>query len=271
MTNEQTRPDYYSLKMLSDSSLKLFSDNSPRTALYLMKNGIKETDALIFGRFIHSCCLEPDTVDKEYHLLPSDFNLRSKANKELYQSIIDSGKMPIKWDMQQKANEMVDRIFESKNAKMLLKGIAEKEYFATIDGIEMKSKVDLVNSEKGYILDLKTTLNAEPEAFIKEMENRKYFQQAWLYRHMANLNGENIKKFFFLNITKEMPYTMSIIEVSDEQFQIGEAMFWHSFSLYKQALKTPDKDFDSFPSGQKHFVYDTPLWISRKYLGDDND
>ena len=269
METEQTRPDYYSIKMLSNSSLKLFSDNSPRTALYLMENGIKETDALIFGRYVHSCALEPDTIDKEYHLLPEDFNLRTKANKELYQEILASGKMPIKWAMQQTANEMMDRIFESKNAKMLLKGIPEKEYFATIDGIEIKSKVDLVNPEKGYILDLKTTLNAEPNAFIKEMENRKYFQQAWLYREMANLNGENITKFFFLNIIKEKPYTMSIIEVSDEQFQIGEAMFRHSFSLYKQALKTPDKDFDSFPAGQRHFCYDTPLWISRKYLGDD--
>ena len=269
MSKKQQRPDYYSDPRISNSGLKLFSEYSPRVAFHKLKNGIKETDALIFGRFLHSSVLEPDTIDKEYYLLPEDFSLRSKANKELYQEIKDSGKTPIKWDMQQQANKMVNRIFESKNARTLLKGIPEKEYFAEVDNIAFKSKLDLINPDKGYILDLKTTLNPEPEAFIKEAFNRLYFMQAHCYRLMASLNGENIKKFFFLNIAKDESMGLSIVEVSEEQFAIGEQQFIHAMALYKYALKNKDKDWDTYPMGCKSFVYDTPAWMSRKVLGEE--
>lgn len=261
----ENRPDYYSIKMLSNSSLKLFGDYSPRKALHLMNNGLKETDALIMGRLIHHQTLEPDTFFDFYEYLPDGFNLRTKENKAFYQDIIDSGKTPVKPDMRKLADAITNRIFESKNAKNLLSGIAEKEYFGEIDGIKIKSKVDLVNPDRGYILDLKTTLNAEPEAFIKEMENRYYLQQAWLYRELANQNGENIKKFFFLNVEKVEPFSMSIVEVSKLQFEIGKEQFYHNLALYKYALENPDKDFDSLPEGTKTFIYDTPEWMVRKY------
>ena len=55
------RPDYYSIKALSNSKLKNFSEYSPKKALYLMENGGKETKALIEGRMVHKAVLEPET------------------------------------------------------------------------------------------------------------------------------------------------------------------------------------------------------------------
>jgi hypothetical protein len=58
---------------------------------------------------------------------------------------------------------------------------------------------------------------------------------------------------------------MSIVEVSELQFEIGYEQFNHNLAMYKLALKNPDKDFDSLPQGQKHFQYELPDWMVRKY------
>lgn len=261
----KSRPDYYSIKMLSNSALKNFSEYSPRKAMYLYENGIKESEALLFGRMIHKQVFEADDFASEFEYLPDGFNLRTKANKELYEKIIGSGKTPVKPAQKELLNALCDRILESSNAKTLLKGQAEKEFFGEYRGEKIKCKVDLINEEKGYILDLKTTQNAEPEAFLIECNKRQYFQQAWLYRELANQNGKNINKFFFLNIEKEAPYCLSIVEVSKLQFDIGFEQFNHNLAMYKRAIEDPTRDFDKFPDGQKHFQYHLPEWVQKKY------
>ena len=142
------RPDYYSIKAISNSALKNFTDYSPLKALYLLENGIKETEALIVGRAIHKAVLEADTFFDEFHYLPEGFNLRSKENKALFQEIKDSGKTPLNNKQKDLIDALCNRILESKNAQILLNGIPEKEYFAEIKGENVKCKVDLVNPKK---------------------------------------------------------------------------------------------------------------------------
>ncbi len=257
--------DYYSIKMLSNSALKNFSEYSPRKAMYLYENGIKETEALLFGRMIHKQVFEAGEFLDEFEYLPEGFSLKTKANKQLYQKIIDSGKTPVKPAQKTLLDNLCNRILESKNAEILLRGLPEKEFFGELAGEKIKSKLDLINPDKGYILDLKTTQNAEPHAFVVECEKRQYFQQAWLYTELARQNGQKINKFFFLNIEKEPPYSMSIVEVSKVQFDIGYEQFNHNLAMYKRAKSDPFRDFDKFPDGQKHFQYLLPDWAERKY------
>lgn len=271
METEQTRVDYYSIDMLSTSRLKLFAQYTPLKAWYLAKEKPVETPALIMGRACHAAVLEPEQFDKEFVFLPDDFRGTTKDGKALKKEIIDSGRLPLTKDQKEVINGICNRILGSKNAKALIAGNVEQEFFGEMQGLPYKAKMDTINPKKRFISDLKTTLDATPEVFIKECEKRGYFTQAFAYIEMAKQAGIEIDKFFFIAVEKKAPYCCSIIEVSDIQMQIGEAHFNHAMALYKFALKNPTYDYDVFPQGQKHFVYDTPNWIVKKYLGDDND
>ena len=262
-----TRPDYYSIKALSNSKLKNFSEYSPKKALYLMENGGKETKALIEGRMVHKAVLEPETFFDEFDFLPEDFNGRTKAGKEQKKELEASGKTILTHDQKILCDNICSRLLESKTAQKLLTGLPEVEFFGERDGIKLKSKVDLINPEQGFICDLKTTQNVAPEAFIKECEKRQYFQQAWFYRYMANQAGHKIKNFYFVNIEKEPPFSVSIVQISETQFEIGQQMFEHNFALYKYALKNENRDFDQPHLGSKSFIYECPEWMEKKYLG----
>lgn len=281
----ENRPDYYSIDMLSVSRLKLFAEYSPRKAWFLAKEKPLETDALITGRYTHAALLEPDTISQEFHLLPSDFNLRSKDNKALWNEILEAGKTPIKYDIQQKVNAMVSRVFESNNAKKLLTGLVEQEFFTkfgnrrrTDDGfredlsfepLDFKSKMDVINPEKRFISDYKTTVDARPESFVKEAVTRGYTMQAYVYIENAKRNGIDIDAFYFVAQEKTEPYCLSVVRCSRAMLDIGEAQFLHAMALYRYALKNPDKDWDSLQFGKKSFEYDVPDYLYRKYIDEE--
>jgi len=260
---EKIRDDYYSIKMLSNSSLKNFLDYSPLKAWYLFKNGIKETPALINGRAIHCVVLEPEVFDNEFMVMPPDINLRTKDGRAERDALLETGKTVLKGDQYKLAINIHDAVYNSPNCAKLLEGDPEVEFFTKFGDIEFKGKVDLINYEKGYVLDLKTTLDARPEQFAKECINRYYFMQAWVYREIARRNGHDIKNFIFIAVEKEPPFSKSIIRVTDEQFEIGCAMFDEAMTRYKVALENENRDFDN-----RIYTVDTPAWLLKKWLGE---
>ena len=75
------RPDYYDIKMLSNSGLKLFLEYSPFKAQYLYKESIKETPALVLGRAIHKIILETDEFYDEFAVFPASLKRTTKEGK----------------------------------------------------------------------------------------------------------------------------------------------------------------------------------------------
>jgi len=281
-----SRPDYYSIKMISNSGLKHFAHNSPFKALWLLENGLKETDALIEGRACHKAILEPETFFDEFEYIPESITVETtnkktgevtqkveayhgnkKVFKDKIKEIQESGRTPLKPSQKEMIDSLCNRFFSSKNAVTLLKGCEpEKEYYGELFGKEFKVKVDAINEEKGYIIDLKTCTNADPDECLKKIHELDYDQQGWIYPEIASqFTKKPITKFFFIFIEKSKPNSMCIIEMSKVMFDIGREKAIHAMALYKYALKNPTKDHDSLPQGQKHFQYELPDWMVRKY------
>ena len=86
--------DYHNSGYLGKSKLIKVLD-SPYKFKYALENPSKPTPSMEFGTALHMAVLEPEKFSKKYYVLPEDFNLRTKANKELYQDISESDKVPI--------------------------------------------------------------------------------------------------------------------------------------------------------------------------------
>ena len=257
------RPDYYSIKLPSNSSLKNFLDYSPKKAFYLYKERIKETQAVIFGRAIHKAVYEKKDFDEEFTVLPEDINLRTKAGREERDALMASGKTILKAEHYELCQNVYRSLWDSPIASKFLRGQREKEYFGEIDGLKIKAKVDIINVSKSFIGDLKTTQDAHPDVFTRECIKRKYFMQGWLYRELASQNGDHVKHFVFTAVEKEPPFSRSVLIMEDEQFEIGKAQALTAIARFKYAEKNQGEDYD-----KNIERFDLPNWYVNQWLGE---
>jgi len=126
-----------------------------------------ETSALIYGKQIHKCVLEGCEAFKDTYA-PYIGNLTTKAGKEAFEVIKNTGKIPVKEDdfnkilevdAQIKQNPSIDRIFKN--------GIAEVSVIWSDEqcGLRFKARFDYLR--KNAIIDLKTLSNPNNKTMNK--------------------------------------------------------------------------------------------------------
>ena len=119
-----------------------------------------------------------------------------------------------------KVERMVEALRNNEHIAKLLdhpKRIVEASVFAKHPvGLCMKARPDLFIEKQGIVVDVKTTVSAEPYAFEKQAYNLGYAVQAAWYVKTLSLVGIEAKRFLFCNVEKEPPYATSIVEVGDD-------------------------------------------------------
>jgi hypothetical protein len=80
----------------------------------------------------------------------------------------------------------------------------------------MKCRPDLYVEKLGIVVDLKTTVSAEPYTFERQMYSLGYDVQAAWYLKCMQLLEIPVTRFIFANVEKEEPYCTSMVEVGPE-------------------------------------------------------
>ena len=96
------------------------------------------------------------------------------------------------------------------------KKVVEASIFAEYGGIVMKCRPDLYVEKLGIVVDLKTTVSAEPYTFERQMYSLGYDIQAAWYLKCMQLLEIPVTRFIFANVEKEEPYATSMVEVGPE-------------------------------------------------------
>lgn len=102
-------------------------------------------------------------------------------------------------------------------------------------GILCKGKLDAVNHDKKYIVDLKTTRNASPEKFKELLMNAKYHMQAAYY-----LDALGYSDYFIIAIEKDRPHCVCTYKLSKEMIQEGRKLYMDGLKSYKKIIKNDD-------------------------------
>ena len=181
-----------------------------------------DSPALKFGRAYHKLMLEPDDFDNEFAVAPK-VDKRTKEGKEEYAKFLTEAgnKEVIDEETYQTLLEMQIALYNTPFVKMLIKGDHEKSFFWTDEktGVACKCRPDSFGMIKGqYVcIDLKTTTNAETQAFMRDSLKFGYDIQAAHYCEGLEHHFGQPFKFIFIAQEKTAPYLVNVLE-ADEYF-----------------------------------------------------
>lgn len=193
------------------------------------------TPAQVFGSIFHRSVLEPHR-NAGYVVKPKDVNLRTKEGQawkaSQTEAIIDKDDA----DLIQGAIKAVHchalarTILTSKESKK------EVSIFKIHDatGILMKGRLDILttdNEGNTVCIDLKTTQDASPSGFPREMARWNYHLQAHWYLQLCG------GMFFtFLAIEKAAPFGIGLYNLDRESLEIGHQKNEENMARLKQCL-----------------------------------
>ena len=209
-------------------------EDSPEKFKYFLEHPVEQTPAMAFGSACHKMVLEPEDFGNEFAVAPN-VDGRTKEGKEIKARFAEenAGKIILSRDDVEVMEEMVQALLRCPLAKKLLygKGEAEVPFFWTDKDTGEKCKVKLDRlvkyNRKTYVVDYKTTICAETFRFNSDMWKLGYFMQAAMYTEGV-MRAKKLKKrpgFLFVAQEKKPPYSVNVIEVSEEVMNAGIAKF----------------------------------------------
>lgn len=211
-------------------------DRSPAHLRAYLDGQREETPAMTFGRLVHCAVLEPDLLDDQFAVIPSDINRRTKVGKEeftawekehAHHTIVTSAQLA-------DAKAIRDSVLRSKAASALLGKGAPEQSVVWIDsqtGERCKARADWLRDS--VIVDVKTTQDARPDAFMRSIANYRYDVQAAHYGR-----GFERERFAFIAVEKTPPYGVAVYLADDTIRERGQEARIRNLETYGQCRES---------------------------------
>lgn len=237
-----TEREYRQHPAISRSELFKISE-SPEKFKYYKEHPEEPTPSLIFGQLFHTMALQPETFDNDFAICPN-VDRRTKAGKEAFaQFEADAeNKTVVTADMYELADAMCEALKQNEFVTKLLKGEKEKPFFWVDDltNEECKCRVDCLTElgDNLIIVDLKTTENAETEAFMRSAIKYGYDLQSAMYSKGVEINTGKKPIFVFIAIEKKPPYAINILQADELFIRRGYDLFREYIGIYHDCKQT---------------------------------
>jgi hypothetical protein len=105
-------------------------------------------------------------------------------------------------------------------------------------GLKLKARPDISKKHKNVIVDIKTTLDASPKGFAKQVANLDYPTQAMIQINGAVQTGlmEKVDVYYWLAVEKTPPYNAQIYEFDKNDWQFVDDRLNYHLKILKQAI-----------------------------------
>lgn len=238
----------------------------------------RDTPALKFGRAYHKFCLEPYDFENEYIVCPK-IDKRTKDGKAAYEEFLKSAgnKEVIDEETYEQLVAMRTVLYATPYVKKLINGEHEKSFFWTDEktGIKCKCRPDSFGAfgSGNVIVDLKTTSDAETEAFMRSALKFNYDVQAAHYT--AGLETIYGKEFAFVFIAQETkaPYLVNVLQADDYFMQNGRDVRDQMLNTYKKCIELNEYPAYNGFKEEKRYInsLSLPKWLinAMEYEADD--
>lgn len=119
---------------------------------------------------------------------------------------------------------------------------AEGSFFATDSetGVNIKCRPDGWIPNGGIVFDIKTTKDASPEGFPREMRNYGYDLQAAFYLRTLREAGFDARKFIFVAVEKEPPYAVGLHVMTDRYLEHANTRVTRTLEKINAAIAADD-------------------------------
>jgi hypothetical protein len=231
-----------------------------------------DADAMIFGRLVHTVILEPHKVDGYAVLDPDVIGVKAdgsradnptatKAWKDAVFAAKRDGLTVVAPKSLEKARAMAAAVEKHPEAGRLLAAATDHEVSAYADhpsGAQVRARFDLIGP--GFIADIKTTRDADPETFGRAMHAFMYHVSAANYLDVARANGLDTDRFDLICVEKEPTpggdYRVSVLEIHPDAIDLGRQLMAEACTRWL-AL---GKRIDLPPYGDDRHVIDLPAY-----------
>jgi hypothetical protein len=165
------------------STLKYHEDSAANVKA-VIDGGTKQTPAMFIGELAHCRVLEPGEFSKRYVQWPGARHGK-EYDKALEDATANGKKFYIQSEFEQaaglsdavRANDAAAAILDSPTCEKVVVVLWRDE----VTGLYLKGKLDFVDWSYRIAGDFKTTTDASPAGFGKEIANRSYCGQAGMY------------------------------------------------------------------------------------------
>lgn len=200
----------------------------------------EESEAFDLGKAAHALLLEGDdrmqVIDAE--------NYRTKAAQEARDAARAAGKYPVLaaqyadvLAMRQAALEAIEQCSDLSGMKMA-DGKPEQTVIWQEGGAWLRCRPDFLTDDRKIVLDYKSTTDATPATFQRQMVRMGYhFQEAFYSRGIAAVTGE-APAFVFLAQENTAPYRCSFHACGPSLRQIADAEIDRAISVWTRCMET---------------------------------
>jgi hypothetical protein len=238
MNRDLTNKEYHAHPAISSSDVKAVHTKS----LAHWKGKVrKETSAFALGSAVHALVLEPEK--KLVRRGPEDRRGDKWKKAQLAADLDGQILLPeAEFDL---AARIADAVREHHPAAMYLNSrnlVAEASFFG-IDpatGVEIKCRPDGFLPDIGVVFDLKTTTDASPDGFPRELRKYAYDVQAAFYLRALRAAGHEAEFFVFMAVEKEAPHAVCLHALTDRYLEHADMIVTQTLQKISNAIAVSD-------------------------------
>lgn len=227
--------DYFKLEALSASGAKLIA-KSPAHYKAAMEQSRTPTPAQVFGTVVHAMILEPHKSHADLFSV-KELNWTTKEGKAEREKLERIGLPIISAVDLDKALRMRDSVWASSHAASLLTG-CKTEQQTTWTGYDAKvpCKAGIDATGPLGIVDLKTTIDASPDAFARAIRSYGYYMQAAHYIDAIAATQGKVMPFTFIAVEKQPPFAVACYTLSFDSLAAGYAAMNKIAKIYSDCI-----------------------------------
>jgi hypothetical protein len=240
-------------KCASSTWLKKIKSKTPfHLRSYLDSPPSGSSPALVMGSAVDTLVFEPELWDKEFVIAP-EINRRTNAGKEEWAKLIsecaNSNRTLISNAEHFQALQTAKAVRTNPVMVDLLANGKTQQTFIWKDpstGLLCKCRTDWYDESTATIVDVKTALDASPEAFSKAIDKFGYHIQSAFYSDGVRACNKPVERFVFavmekpnkMDCTVASPNLMAFYELSAEDMQDGQDDYTSSLAAINFCVMT---------------------------------
>ena len=246
--------EYHAHPALNASTLKAVARHPLAKVRYDLDHRVHKP-AFDTGNVAHSVILERDTSGVV--IVDAD-SWRTKAAQAERDAAYAAGKTPMLDREFAVVEHMCDAVMEHDTARELLTGhTPEVSVFADVYGQPCKARLDAWHADRGLIVDLKTTADADPATFDRTAINFGYHQQMAHYQDVMEAETGIRPRLLFVLVEKAPPYLVSVVELAQDFVDLGREMNHEAADAWTRAVKD-----DHWPGYEGVSTVLMPTWAA---------
>ena len=233
--------------------------------------GAKATASMEFGSAAHAWVLDPATAPQHVAVLPEEINRRTKVGKEQYASFMESNsdKTIVTGADARRLASLSAAVSATPAAVAALKRAPHVEdsllWRDAKTGMLCRGRPDAWGDD--LVVDLKTCLDARPDAFAKNCATYGYHMQGYAYTHALQELGKAPLDCAFVIIAVESypPHGCAVYYMSPDDLARGGEMY--DDALSKLARAQSELEWHGYATEQGSLIQELelPSWHRKQH------